>query len=78
MNIRMRKRLDKIEESILFDETKNAVVFVPLEDESDRDYDDRIKRWKAGEMVEGQHRTYTGNEPRVITVRFVESVPRQD
>ncbi len=57
---------------------KNGVMFLPLKDESDEDYDNRVARWMAGETVEGMDREYTGREYPIIVVRFVAPPERED
>jgi hypothetical protein len=68
----MRKRLIAIEDRLSPDESKSGVVFFPLKGETDQEYDDRVARWYAGEMVVGQDRLYTGKEV-VGRIRFVPS-----
>lgn len=70
----MRKRLERIEESFVPDERKNGVVFIPLKGESTEECADRMARWRAGEIVEGIDRRYTGREPVIGVVRFVREV----
>ena len=69
------KRLNKVEESFCPNESKNGIVFFPLEDESDEAYDERIARWKSGEKVDGMDREYTGSE-MIGIVRFVSAKKR--
>ena len=71
MNPQLRKRLGKIEEGIYPNQNMNGVVFLPLNGESDAEYDRRVERWYAGEKVEGQDRLYTGNEVGVMRVVYV-------
>ena len=69
------KRLNKVEDSFCPQESKNGIVFFPLEDESDEAYDERIARWKSGEKVDGMDREYTGSE-MIGIVRFVSAKKR--
>ena len=73
MNTDFRKRLDKIESTFIPREDENGVVFIPLKGESNEDCADRIARWQAGEVVEGQERVYTGRA-RTMRIRFVKAV----
>ncbi len=73
MNREMRRRLEKMEDKFCPDESKFAIVFVPLKGESDSEYDERVERWYAGEEVEGQKKVYVGGNQRVMKVRFVKS-----
>jgi len=73
MNPDMRKRLEKIEDKWCPDKSKSGVVFIPLKNETDDEYDRRVERWYAGEKVDGQDKLYTGNEVGVMRIRFVEA-----
>ena len=68
--------MSKVEGSMATD--KNGIVFYPLQDESDEDYDDRVARWKAGEKVQGMDRMCTGNEPHILVVKFVAAKKRDE
>ena len=71
MNLRMKKRLEKIEREIVSDPSKNGIVFIPFENESDEEFDSRIALWKAGSTVNGTDKPYVGNEGNYRVVRFV-------
>lgn len=71
MILRMKKRLESIEDDLIPDPSKNKIVFTPFEDESDEEYDNRIARWKDGEAVDGVRKPFAGNEDNYIVVRFV-------
>ena len=49
----------------------NGIVFLPLKNESGEEYANRIERWEAGEKVEGQSRTYAGNENNYMVIQFI-------
>ncbi len=66
MNPRTRKRLDAIESRLSPDENLSGVVFVQLKGETNDEMRARMARWYAGEKVEGQERTYTGQWVGVV------------
>ncbi len=72
MQARLWKRLDNVKASFCPNESKNGIVFIPLNGESDQECDARIARWKAGERVEGMDREYTGSK-MIGVVRYVGS-----
>ena len=72
MNTDFRKRLDKIESTFIPRKDESGVVFIPLKGESNEECGERLARWKAGEVVEGQERVYTGRE-RTMRIRFVKA-----
>ncbi len=78
MNREMRRRLEKMEEKLCPDESKNGIVFVPLKGESDSEYDERVARWYAGEEVEGQKRPYAGPNQIVARVVYVSCDQKRD
>jgi len=78
MNRAMRRRLEKMEDKFCPDESKFAIVFVPLKDESNSEYDERVARWYAGEEVEGQKRPYAGPNQIVMRVVFVSCDQKRD
>ncbi len=70
------KRLDKVAASM--SPHTPGVVFYSLEDESDQEIEERVARWKAGEMVEGMGQPYTGREQSVWLVKAVSSPERDE
>lgn len=70
METRMWKRLDEIEKS--FSPHHNCAGFIQRNGESDAECEERIARWKAGEGVDDNGRQYTGREPQILVVKFVD------
>jgi hypothetical protein len=63
-------RLENAEASLQPDEDQNGVVFFPLEGESIKKFDQRIRRWLSGQDVTGISTKYRNNI-RFGVVRFV-------
>ena len=73
MNNDLRKRLDKIQDSLAPVVDKSGVLFIPLQGETDEEMDERIERWCAGEKVEGQEKLCRGGNQMVARINFVEA-----
>ncbi len=64
------KRLADTEQHFRF-VTRQVVVMRRDESETDSDIDAKIRRWKAGEKVDGIDAHYEGGELTIVSVRGV-------
>jgi hypothetical protein len=78
MDKQMKRRLEIIEEAFTPNPDENEVIFIPLEGETETEYDCKIESRCAGEKVKGQERLCTGDADCIFIVRFVNAQDRQE
>ena len=70
MQPQVLKRLNKVEQIFSHSSVQRAIVIQAV-NETDEDVQDKIERWKAGEVVDGIRDVYEGRELSIICIRVV-------
>ena len=68
------KRLDQVGVLLSQRNTQNVIVIQDM-GETGIEIEDKINRWKAGEVVDGIRDVYEGGELKIIRVRPVSAKP---
>ena len=70
MQRQVRNRLDKVGDLLSRRITQNVIVLQDV-NESDEEVEDKINRWKSGEVVSGIRGVYKGAELDIICIQIV-------